>query len=520
VGTALGLASFLVPRGALAAALAGVWLVTTLVIASCGGARLLRRGVAPLEEVAIDLSHLYLPVGAVWLLASRAGHSLLGFHEPVVLYTAAHFHFAGFSAPLVVGMLGRELRLTRSPRTPDEPLATAATRRLYAASTVIVLAGIPLVAAGIQLSRSLEMPAAILLGSGMLGAASLLVVAGSRRLAAPPLRTISGVLLIVAGLSLVFSMGLAVAFTTTGSATRGSAAPLIPYSMMAMLHGVANAGGFASLGVVAFSLSPASPRHGPLRGTWPRLFGKGFIGPRFFDRTDAVAPGREVLGQLGSLDDFVHRTFVPAAVHPAVRDFYEHTASYELHLVPTWHFPFRTGGIIFAWIARRWLGQLELPTRAEGDELVTTRLFAIRDEIDGRSDVRGYVRTYGEGTAARANYVAAYSTHVAPDGRFLSAAFPLPHAVLVGVLRFDDGPTPGSLALSSGPRPSEAGSDEGMFLVTPLGVLRLPVEEKISVWPSNEGPPVRARHEVWVCGLRCFTLDYSIAPRIGLQDEP
>ena len=220
VGAPLGLASFIVPRGDLGGALAGAWLVTTLAIALSGAARLARRGIGPLEELAIDVAHLYLPVGAIWLVASRSGHPLLGFHEPVVLYTAAHFHFAGYAAPLVAGMLGRELRLRRSPLERTGVLASRFVRRLYAASTVVVLAGIPLVASGIQLSRTLEMPAAILLGVGMLGLASLLVLGGARRLALRTTRGATGVLLAVAGLSLVFSMALAILFTTTGSGAR------------------------------------------------------------------------------------------------------------------------------------------------------------------------------------------------------------------------------------------------------------------------------------------------------------
>ena len=72
LGATLGLLGFALPPGATAAALAAAWLAGTLTLFAAGAARLLRRGALPVEELAIDVGHLYLPVGAVWLVASRA----------------------------------------------------------------------------------------------------------------------------------------------------------------------------------------------------------------------------------------------------------------------------------------------------------------------------------------------------------------------------------------------------------------------------------------------------------------
>jgi hypothetical protein len=509
VGGALGVASFVQPPGAASAALASAWLLATIAIFASGAARLARRGLAPIEELAIDVGHLYLPVGAIWLVASRAGAPLLGFHEPVVLYTAAHFHFAGFAAPVVAGLVGRDLALRRAPSERDALTASPLVARAYAVTTLVVLLGIPLVAVGITLGHALELPSAALLGMGMLGTMAWLARAGVARLTR---RDGSGALLLVSGLALVLSMALAVAFAATGSATRGAGVPWIPYETMAAVHGSSNAIAFAACAMLAFTWRPPRRRHGSLGGTWPRLFGRGRIGPDFFDRVGAVDAGRSVDGQIASLDDFAHETFTPGRVHEGVRAFYEHTARYELRVVPAWHPPFRSTGRAFAWLARRALGQLVLPTRPEGEERVTTRLFAVRDALDGRSDVRGYVRAYGEGADARANFVAAYSTHVASSGlRLLSAAFPLPFCALVAVLRFEDGMTPGSLYVTSRPREGEGPGDEGVFLATPLGPVRLPLDERIDVWATPAGE-LRARHATRVCGLACFTLSYTIAP--------
>jgi hypothetical protein len=252
-------------------------------------------------------------------------------------------------------------------------------------------------------------------------------------------------------------------------------------------------------------------RVGPFGGSWPKLFGRGFIGPDFFDRVRALDPERVVRGQLDALEAFAHESFVPARVHPAIRDFYENTAAYELCVEPRWRAPFRLAGRVFAQIARRFLGQLELPTRPEGDDLVSTRLFAVRADLDGRADPRGYVRTLSAADSARANYVAAYSTNRTRDRLLLSTAFPLPFSSLVGVLRFDDGPAVAGLTLSSRPRAGEGPSDEGMFLVTRLGAMRLPVNERIAVW-FDDG--LRATHEVHVMGLHAFTLGYTMRKKV------
>jgi hypothetical protein len=473
-------------------------------------ARILRRGFLPHEELSIDLGHLYLPIGAIWLIASRAGYSLLGFHEPIVLYTANHFHYAGFAAPVMVGLLGRALGFRRAPFAATAyELAGPRIELAHRISTALVLGGVPLVAAGIVVSHALELPAAGILGSAMLVVAFLSFVAARPRIGRGGVVALSGALVALSGLSLVVSMAFALTFAATGSATRGSSAPFIPYASMAAVHGVANAVGFALLGLLAYVLEPPPRRSGPYSGSWPRLFGRGFIGIDFFDRSGAVDDSRHVHGQIADLSRFGHASFLPGRVHPEVRAFYESTADFELRATPEWHPPFRLAGRAFAWFARRMLGQLELPIRPEQGESVSTRLFAVRQNIDGRSDVRGYVRAYGEGRGARANYVGAYSTHQSKDRLLLSCAFPLPYCALLGVLRFENGDASGGIVLSSRPPSGEGPSDEGMFLATRMGPIRLPIDERLAVAARTDGS-IQAEHAVRVIGLRAFTLHYTV----------
>lgn len=498
VAAPFGLASFVPAVGALAGALAGVWMFATIAVALRGWQRLAVRGPAPLALLAVDLGHLYLPVGGAWLLASRAGFSPMGFFEPIVLYTAAHFHYAGFAAPVVLGLLGLSL-------FPQGAAPRGANAVLYRVAAVVVMAGVPLVAVGITVSRALESPSAVVLGAGMLVAAWLLLREGLRRLRSETgWVRVSGALLCIAGLSLVLSMGFAVAFAMTGSAGRAAPGGRISFHVMATVHGAANALGFALCALLAFALRGPPPAHGVVRFTRPRLFARGFVGVDFFDRAGAVDALRPVRGQLDDLDDFAREGFDPARVDPRVRAFYERTAAHALRAEAVWHAPFGAPAALFRRAARGLLGQLELPLRDEQGETVHTRLFALDDARDGRAGARGYVRAYGEGEAARANYVAAYAAQPGRGGTYLSCAFPLPFASLLGLLRFEQGARAGGLSLTSERR----GDDAGMFLVTPLGALRLPMWERIDVWA--DGDSLRAEHRVRILGLRCVTLSYAL----------
>lgn len=248
MGGPAAIASFLAPPGPAPVILAAVWLVAALFIALAGAARLLKRRVMPMHELCIDAGHLYLPVGAAWLMASRGKYELLGFREPIVTFTATHFHYAGFAAPVIIGLLGRELTLKKSRALG-----------IYRVAAPVVIFAIPLVATGILFSRTIEMVAAVVLGCGMLAASFTLCVAGAMRLrAADAWRKVSGAMLMVAGASLVVSMAFAIAFTTTGSAGREATEPAIAFSTMVLVHGLANAIGFSFLGLIAFARRPPS----------------------------------------------------------------------------------------------------------------------------------------------------------------------------------------------------------------------------------------------------------------------
>lgn len=254
IGAAAGVLGWISPPGyPMALALA---LLHGVVCALSGTLALVRlygrrpRFFAPLHELVIDVGLGLLPVAGVWFVASRSAMPLIGFQEPVVTFTAAHFHFAGFCAPVILGGTGRFL----FGGAPDVHPTSALLRSLYRVAAVAVCAGVPLTAIGIATNHTIESIAAILLASGMLCASVVLVVFASRRAFAIGSK-LAGALFIASGGTLLLTMSLAATFALSSSAGRGSSLTgAIPLQTMIDWHGGANAIGFSLAGLAALTL--------------------------------------------------------------------------------------------------------------------------------------------------------------------------------------------------------------------------------------------------------------------------
>ena len=228
--------AFLLPRGPAAAGLALPWFTFTLLLAGRGLRRLRNPGMADAAEAAVTAALLYLPVGSVWLLVSRLGLQPLGFEEPIVLLTAVHFHYAGFVALVVTALCARAL----SPSWP---------RRAAVAG---VMAGTPLLAAGITLSPPLELVAAVVLAVSLAGMACALLA----RVVPRASSAAAAGLLAVAGASSLVAMGFALAYAWGEFSEK----PLVSLAQVARIHGCANALGFGLCGLLGFALDRRSAR--------------------------------------------------------------------------------------------------------------------------------------------------------------------------------------------------------------------------------------------------------------------
>lgn len=234
------LSAFLTP-GLAAAGFAALWLVTTGLIGLEGLVSLARfrhsRGPA-IANLSVLAAMMFLPVGSVWLLMSRLGVQALGFGDTIVLLTAVHFHFAGFAAPLLTGLSGYRLQARRKLNA------------LYVLAVVCVIAGTPLVAAGITVSPILALVGALVISLGLYCLALLNLV-----WIVPTIATLlPKILLIFSSLAVVPAMILAGVYAYSIVFQK----LIVDIPQMAMTHGIINAFGFALCGLVAWSLIVSS----------------------------------------------------------------------------------------------------------------------------------------------------------------------------------------------------------------------------------------------------------------------
>lgn len=96
-----------------------------------------------------------MAIGGLWFTLARLRIQPLGFGDTIVLLTAVHFHFAGFAAPILAGLAGRTLDRSGSAR------------RVFQFSAVGIVAGTPLVAAGITFSPVLALFGALVISVGL-----------------------------------------------------------------------------------------------------------------------------------------------------------------------------------------------------------------------------------------------------------------------------------------------------------------------------------------------------------------
>ncbi len=226
------LVSFSLYPGDHAALLALPWLCFTGAVALLGIARLIARGYQSAAGIGISAAMAFLAVGGGWTLASRWGMEPMGFREPIVLLTGAHFHFAGFALPILTGLAAGALR------HPAARVAVAG-----------VIVGVPFVAVGITAGRSV--PAVELCAAWFLAVTCLLVVGLQAALAARSAGWPERLLFAASGLALLAGMALAAvyALSTYRAAYWLTIPQMIPW------HGTLNALGFTLPGLLAWHIA-------------------------------------------------------------------------------------------------------------------------------------------------------------------------------------------------------------------------------------------------------------------------
>ncbi|OKI71480.1 YndJ family protein [Streptomyces sp. MJM1172] len=282
VPAALGALCLWLPRGIPATVLAALYAAAALALATRAPARLLearrrsraggnaggappRTTVSGPAEVAVCTALVSPSIAAAALVAERAGYRLFGFDLDILALTVPHFHFAGFTAALVAGLVCRAgdqaapaTAHATAPATAHAttPAAAPATTPATAPAAAPGAAGLSrwaaysvpggtlLVLLGYFVDDWAELAGAVVLTTGMWAVALLTwrdIRPGARD------RT-TGALLGTSAAVLVATM-LAALWWAAGEAT-GITHPTLTW--MAATHGLGNALGFALCSVLAW----------------------------------------------------------------------------------------------------------------------------------------------------------------------------------------------------------------------------------------------------------------------------
>lgn len=216
------------------------WLIVRLHAAGAVVRKWCSIGFGSHPDVCLAVAQIFPAIGAAWLVGHRANWTPWNFDPLIVLLTAAHFHHAGFTLPLMAG-----LNAKASPGCWTR------------FSCVAILAGVPLVAAGITCThfgvlRFVEPFGVTVLVLGALGVAVSQIRRGMEKQGGWLMR--AG--FVVSGASLLCAMILAMGFGLRHVVPNWA----LTMPQMWMIHGTLNAFGFGLCGLLAWRASSESVR--------------------------------------------------------------------------------------------------------------------------------------------------------------------------------------------------------------------------------------------------------------------
>ena len=141
------------------------------------------------------------------------------------------------------------------------------------------------------------------------------------------------------------------------------------------------------------------------------------------------------IGIIASLDELAGPDFDPAAVHPLVREFYEHTTRFRLDIDPRWRTWIRPGYLLYRSLVARPLGQANVPMNQRDIERgVRSRIDTITrpGAAGGAETIRCWIRSYAD--TDDPIYVGIYTTYRDTDRGYVSVGFPVPQGSFTATL--------------------------------------------------------------------------------------
>jgi YndJ-like protein len=229
--TFLTTVSFFIDNRNLAACFAGAWLLVCVAFALDGARRLVRSRGESFSQFCFAAGEGYLLVAGIWFVVSRAGVSFMGFHEPIVLLTGVHFHFAGFASAVLAGLTYERWRQGNGAS-------------LLRVALIAVVCGPGVLGLAFLFGPKMKLVAALLIAAGQIGLA-----AGMVRVGLLAKGQGGRWLLFAAGGSVAAGMVLAAVWAIGEYPLQA----FVNIRQMAQFHGVLNAIGFAACGLLGWA---------------------------------------------------------------------------------------------------------------------------------------------------------------------------------------------------------------------------------------------------------------------------
>lgn len=452
-----------------------VWFLYTLLISLYGLRRILVQGIKPLGEFSINIGFLYLSLGGFWYFAYATELDIMGFSKLIILLTAIHFHYSAFLLPIFIGFLGRKMERYSGSFT-------------FAVWMIMVS---PLtIALGITFSRMVEFIAvvvyviAITLYSVHIFRTKF-VALWSKIL----LSISSAVLVLTVSLSLAYAFG------------RVSMKSILSINEMIFFHGLSNLFGVILPALIGWLLElRVLPRQHLYVNPMSRIIGKRKIGDQFLSEEGLIRLGN-ITGLVDCVDQFRSPYFDPSKLAPLIREFYEKTSAFELNAFVTWSDWFQPFAKPYNKLTRK-IQQLHL-VQTNSYESMSGVIIPIHSKLDGRENVRAWLRKNPKGETV---FLALYSSHENNEETYMNIALPLPFSNMTGILKWRN---QGNKLLISSRLREDGHGDEGIYLVTPLITIKLPLSEQFLI-SHEENNSLTANHQMWLFGIKFLEINYSI----------
>lgn len=220
-------------------------------------------------------------------------------------------------------------------------------------------------------------------------------------------------------------------------------------------------------------------------------------------------------GLLPSFDGLASPGFDAKAIQPAVANFYERAAEYDMDVWSEWSGLFKPFGFLVASLFSRRLEQLNLPLSSLDTSWgMSSEVVQVTDQVSGELIANAWIRKLIK--TGRIIYVGSYSLATPPgaSGPCVKTVFPLPNGNAIVILRPHALPD-GSLVLTSEGRRF---GDPGFYFTVHRVDGRVTARylrsfrERIHVFGAEPGI-VRADHTMSLWGFQCLHLHYRLRKR-------